>query len=522
MTNVRRNLAVQLIPIGGANPLKMRLSATAFIVGTAGVTGALVGQGGVPAYAYSIVSGSLPTGLSLNSSTGIISGTPSAAANFTFAAQIQDSALTAYIATFSINVAHIVQPLQFTPPAYDAGTGNKTYQFTVSGSTGAVTWSATGLPAWATMSSGGLLTVATSSVFPAASATISVTASDAGTGDSYTASVRLVVVQALQVILTTACPTNITIGTTVTFDAKAQIVPFGGQTPYLYQLVASVNPAAPSWVSINPTTGVLTFSPPPTYSPQTIAFDYVISDIAGGSRVVTIRAPFVNPNNIIQNQQNGSNVGSPGASTFNFIGANVSVVGGVATITTGVADFYGVASGTNTYTATTGVTALSTGELFVINFANANTAASTLNVDSLGAVAIQLAGAALVGGEIQAGATYELVYDGSVFQIIGAKATVTGSVVTVTSNTTLVGTGPSNRVIVNAAATTQTLPASLSAGDEFIFLSTAVCTSLTINPNGKPIQAVAGNMTVDLAKPDGSIVNFSMAYLNATEGWTTA
>ena len=52
---------------------------------------ALVASGGVPPYTYSIITGSLPTGLTPNPSTGAITGTPSAAGTFTFTAQVVDS-----------------------------------------------------------------------------------------------------------------------------------------------------------------------------------------------------------------------------------------------------------------------------------------------------------------------------------------------------------------------------------------------------------------------------------------------
>ena len=39
----------------------------------------LVATGGVPPYTFSIVSGSLPPGLTLNTSTGAITGTPTTA-----------------------------------------------------------------------------------------------------------------------------------------------------------------------------------------------------------------------------------------------------------------------------------------------------------------------------------------------------------------------------------------------------------------------------------------------------------
>ena len=87
----------------------------------------------------------------------------------------------------------------------------------------------------------------------------------------------------------------------------------------------------------------------------------------------------------------------------------------------GGGDFYGAASGTNTYAVTTGATALTAGDIYIIEFTNGNTGAATLNPDTLGATAIERDGAALVGGEIPAGAFMELVYDGTNFEIIGLR-----------------------------------------------------------------------------------------------------
>ena len=52
---------------------------------------ALVGSGGVPPYTFSITSGSLPPGLTLNSSTGAITGTPTTAGTFNFTDELTDS-----------------------------------------------------------------------------------------------------------------------------------------------------------------------------------------------------------------------------------------------------------------------------------------------------------------------------------------------------------------------------------------------------------------------------------------------
>ena len=51
----------------------------------------LTPSGGQTPYAYSVSSGSLPTGLSLNSSTGVISGTPTAVGAIVFTLQVTDS-----------------------------------------------------------------------------------------------------------------------------------------------------------------------------------------------------------------------------------------------------------------------------------------------------------------------------------------------------------------------------------------------------------------------------------------------
>jgi hypothetical protein len=48
--------------------------------------------GGGPPYTWSITSGSLPSGLSLNASMGVISGTPVVSGNFSFTVQVRDSA----------------------------------------------------------------------------------------------------------------------------------------------------------------------------------------------------------------------------------------------------------------------------------------------------------------------------------------------------------------------------------------------------------------------------------------------
>lgn len=52
----------------------------------------LVASGGVSPYTFAVTTGSLPAGVTLNSTTGVISGTPSAAGSFTFTVTVTDAA----------------------------------------------------------------------------------------------------------------------------------------------------------------------------------------------------------------------------------------------------------------------------------------------------------------------------------------------------------------------------------------------------------------------------------------------
>jgi hypothetical protein len=71
---------------------------------TVSYTSALVAVGGVPAYTYSISAGSLPSGLTLNPSTGAITGTPGSAGTFNYTGRVVDSASTVATSGCAINI----------------------------------------------------------------------------------------------------------------------------------------------------------------------------------------------------------------------------------------------------------------------------------------------------------------------------------------------------------------------------------------------------------------------------------
>lgn len=86
---------------------------------------------------------------------------------------------------------------------------------------------------------------------------------------------------------------------------------------------------------------------------------------------------------------------------------------------------YANASGTDTYTATLTPTleAYTTGNVFAVKFANANTGAATINIDSLGAKSLKLSGSALSASAITANVVYLIAYNGTNFDIIGGGST---------------------------------------------------------------------------------------------------
>lgn len=107
-------------------------------------------------------------------------------------------------------------------------------------------------------------------------------------------------------------------------------------------------------------------------------------------------------------------------------------------------DARATASGTDTYTASISpaITSYVTGQRFYITFTNANTGASTLNLNSLGAKSIVKQGStALAANDIRAGQTLELIYDGTNLQIVGDLGTIKEYGIACSDLTTALTTG---------------------------------------------------------------------------------
>jgi hypothetical protein len=98
----------------------------------------LAASGGAPPYTWQVVSGTWPAGLSISSS-GVISGTPSAAGTYVFSAQVTDSASESATQSFTLIVAALGSVTRAgVIPQIVAGGGWVTTIWLINGSTAAV------------------------------------------------------------------------------------------------------------------------------------------------------------------------------------------------------------------------------------------------------------------------------------------------------------------------------------------------------------------------------------------------
>jgi hypothetical protein len=103
----------------------------------------LTATGGTVPYNWSISTGSLPPGLSLVASTGVISGTPTTRGSSTFTATVTDSSNPTMTASQSLTLTTGASPLTITTNGFPAGQTSLPYyaQLRIAGGAAPATWS---------------------------------------------------------------------------------------------------------------------------------------------------------------------------------------------------------------------------------------------------------------------------------------------------------------------------------------------------------------------------------------------
>src|SRR5215471_1807622 len=121
----------------------VRQPAPPLVITTQGLAAASIGAafvqqlsatGGVPPYSWSITNGNLPPGLTLDTYSGGIQGTPSAAGTFSFIVRVTDSMSTNYQKQASITV--ISQPLSIQTSSIPIAVAGSSYSQQLAGSGG--------------------------------------------------------------------------------------------------------------------------------------------------------------------------------------------------------------------------------------------------------------------------------------------------------------------------------------------------------------------------------------------------
>ncbi len=147
------SLTVEALPLTIAGPASL----PAGIVNAPYPATAITASGGSAPYAWSAIG--LPTGLNINSSTGIISGIPTAAGTFNVTVKVSDTTSNAASRNFSLTV---YLPLAIsTASPLPTGQVNVSYSappFAASGGLPPYTWTATGLPPGLSLSAAGVIT----------------------------------------------------------------------------------------------------------------------------------------------------------------------------------------------------------------------------------------------------------------------------------------------------------------------------------------------------------------------------
>lgn len=210
----------------------------------------LTATGGDGTYAWSITAGALPTGLSLNGATGVLSGTPTAAGTFNFTVQVASAGKTG-IRAFSIAVGSPTLTIQTAslPGSVVGDSYSQTLQATGGDGTYAWTVSSGALPAELTLG--------------AATGTISGTTVTAGTftftiqvtsgGQTATREFSIVVSFPPPTVSTTVL-LNATVGTAYSTTLQAA----GGDGTYLWAITTGT---LPDGISLNNASGVISGTP---------------------------------------------------------------------------------------------------------------------------------------------------------------------------------------------------------------------------------------------------------------------
>ncbi|HXA04421.1 MAG TPA: putative Ig domain-containing protein [Bryobacteraceae bacterium] len=268
--------------------LSISIATAPLSVATTGLPNGVVGQsyngailqsaGGNPPVTWSISVGALPAGLTLNASSGAITGSPSAAGTTTFTVKATDSTSpTAQNVTKQLSI--LVNPvLSITTPSLPSGTVGAAYSATLQSSGGAtpITWSVSSgsLPPGLSLVPGTGVISGTPSTNSGSPFNFTVQATDSTTPTAQTATANLSITVTVATLVVTTTSGSLPNGTVNTAYPNANLSASGGIPPYTWILTGGTN--LPAGLSLS-SSGQITGTPTAT---GTTNFTVQVSDSA--------------------------------------------------------------------------------------------------------------------------------------------------------------------------------------------------------------------------------------------------
>lgn len=313
-----------------APPLSVKTNSLA--AGTLGTaySATLQATGGITPYSWAVVTGSLPQGLSLNASTGLISGTPTGSQTgaISFTVQVTDSETgtgNPKTATAVLSITISAAPLSVTTKSLPTGVAGSLYPSATLQAAGGVqpySWAVTtgSLPAGLTLNAGTGAITGSPTTAGVSNFTVTVTDSQTPTHATATANLSITINPALAITTTTLNPG--VVGTAYSQTLQAT----GGITPYSWAVTTG---SLPQGLSLNASTGAITGTPT---GPLTgvISFSVTVTDSesptmsSSANLSITITAPTLNitttslPNGVLNQAYNANLTASGGVQPYTW------------------------------------------------------------------------------------------------------------------------------------------------------------------------------------------------------------
>jgi YVTN family beta-propeller protein len=441
---------------------------------------ALVASGGVAPYTFSIISGSLPPGLTLDSATGAITGTPTTAGAFTFTAQVVDSQGNTVTTSCTIVVPSPMFTLSCPTGAAQVGVAYSS-ALVPSGGVAPYTFSIFSgfLPTGLTLGASTGAITGTPTTVGTFNFTTQVVDSQ---GNTAQASCGIVVSSSS---LTVSCPAG-TAQLGVVYNSA--LAASGGVAPYTFSIISG---SLPPGLTLNTSTGAITGTPT---TGGTNNFTVQVTDSKGNSATSNCTITVVVPTPIALSCPAGTaQVGIAYSSAFNVTGGvpgyTFSITSGSLppglTLNTSTGALTGTPTTTGTYNFTSQVVD-SQGNKATAGCSIAVTSSTTPTTTSL----------ILTPSSVPVGSVGPIVMTATVSPVSGG-GTPTGSV-TYFNGSTQIGT----TTLSGGVGTSNYNPSSLAvgiysitavySGDSTFSPSTSLAQTLGITQNG-PFAYVANN-----------------------------